>query len=74
VILRLNEDAKIGREGLQANFQDIIDSARQRLAHRVFQLKESHDFTGYAHKAWVERVEANIKQHLDEAEKFLKEE
>jgi len=69
----LNEDAKISREGLQANFQDIIDGARQRLAHRVFQLKESHDFTGHAHKAWVEAVEATIKQHLEAAEKFMKE-
>jgi len=69
----LNEDAKISREGLQATFQNIIDDARRRLAHRVFQLKESHDFTGNAHKAWVEAVEATIKQHLDEAEQFLKE-
>ena len=69
----MNEDAKISREGLQANFQDIIDGARQRLAHRVFQLKESHDTSGNSHKAWVEAVEVNIKQHLDEAEKHMKE-
>ncbi len=67
----MNEDAKISQEALEWHFQDIIDDARRRLAYLEFQLKESHDFKGHAHKPWVEAVVANINQYLDEAEQFL---
>ena len=67
-----NEDAKISHAALMWHFQDIIDDARHRLAHREFQLKDSHDFQGYAHKAWVEDVAGNIKHHLLAAETFMK--
>jgi hypothetical protein len=68
-----NEDAKIGHAALAWHFQDIIDDARHRLAHREFQLRESHDIIGHAHKPWIEAVCRNIRQHLDEAEQCMKE-
>lgn len=69
----MNEDAKISRAGLQANFQHVIDESRRLLDHYDAALKESHDFKGKAHKPWVEAVAANIRQHLNEAEHFMKE-
>ena len=69
----MNEDAKVSHKVLRWHFQDVIDHTRERLAHLKFQLKESHDFQGHAHKVWVDAVTENIKSHLDAAEQFMKE-
>ena len=68
----MGEDTKISREHLQATFQRFVDDFRQRIEHYEAALKESHDHQGKPHKPWVEAVVANIKQHLDEAELFMR--
>jgi hypothetical protein len=69
----MNEDVKISHQALHWHFQQLFDTAQQRLDFLEFQLKESHDFEGNAHKPWIEAVVANIRQHLNEAEQFMKE-
>jgi hypothetical protein len=69
----MNKDAKISHQALHWHFQQLLHTAQQRLDFLEFQLKESHDLEDNAHKSWVEVVVVNIRQHLNEAEQFMKE-
>ncbi len=66
-------DTKISQQGLHWHFQHLFDETKLYLSFLEGMFRESQDFKGQAHKAYVESAVANIKQHIAEAEQFLKE-
>ena len=68
----MNEDAIISEQGVTNTLQYIIDESRGRLKFYEDALLESCDFDGKSHRAYVKAVAGNIRQHLDQAERYLK--
>ncbi len=59
-----NEDVKISKEAVQAHFQLIIDEMRSMIAHREFQLGNSHDFADNSNKEYVAAVVKLMRTYL----------
>ncbi len=67
------DGTRISKSGMLWHFQYVLYDAELALKHLEFQLRYSHDKNGTSHRAQVEAVLANMREHIAAMDAFLKE-
>ena len=67
------DHTRISKDVLLWHFRSTLYNAKSELNHLEFQLKYSKDMDGTPHTSCVEAVLANMREHLEAMEAFIRE-